>query len=200
MNPLFIVLEGPDGAGKSTQLSLLSRYLREKGVEHLVTKEPGGTALGRTLRGILLDPSSSILPLGELFLLLADRHQHVEEVVRPALERGEWVLCSRYTLSSLAYQGRGRGLPLDLVRELNGIATGGLEPDYTFLLDLPPEVALRRTVFRDRFEGEGISFLRNVREAYLELIKEVRNGYVIDATLPPEEVCREILRHLPLPE
>ncbi len=198
MRSLFIVLEGPDAAGKSTQLRLLSAELSARGIPVVVTKEPGGTELGKHLRRLLLDPRRRIEPLAELFLLLADRHQHVEELIKPALAAGKTVISSRYTLSSLAYQGRGRGLSMDLVRRLNELATGGLQPDYTFLLDLPPEVARERTADRDRFEAEGMDFYSRVREAYLELIREVPNGHVIDATLPPEEVKRRILERLPL--
>ncbi len=198
MRPLFIVLEGPDASGKSTQLERLSAELSRRGIPVITTKEPGGTDLGKRLRELLLDPRRRIEPLAELFLLLADRHQHVRELIRPALEAGKTVISSRYTLSSLAYQGRGRGLPLELVRRLNDLATEGLRPDYTFLLDLPPEVALARTGDRDRFEAEGLSFYIRVREAYLELIRKEPNGYVIDATLPPAEVTRRILERLPL--
>lgn len=198
MKPLFIVLEGPNAAGKSTQLELLSAELSRRGIPVITTKEPGGTELGRRLREILLDPRRRIEPLAELFLLLADRHQHVRELIKPALEAGKTVISSRYTLSSLAYQGRGRGLPLEVVRHLNELATEGVRPDYTFLLDLPPEVAFARTGDRDRFEAEGLSFYRRVREAYIELIRQEPNGYVIDATLPPEEVTRRILERLPL--
>ncbi len=140
MRPLFIVLEGPDASGKSTQLKRLSAELSRRGIPVITTKEPGGTDLGKRLREILLDPRRRIEPLAELFLLLADRHQHVRELIKPALEAGKTVISSRYTLSSLAYQGGGRGLPLELVRRLNDLATEGLRPDYTFLLDLPPEV------------------------------------------------------------
>ncbi|NOX44987.1 MAG: dTMP kinase [Caldiserica bacterium] len=198
MRPLFIVLEGPDAAGKSTQLELLAAELSRRGIDVVTTREPGGTDLGRALRGILLDPRRRIEPLAELFLLLADRRQHVEELIKPALAEGKWVISSRYTLSSLAYQGYGRGIPMETVRRLNEIATGGLSPDYTFLLDVPPEVALERAGETDRFEAEGLAFRARVREAYLQLIKSVPNGYVIDATRPPEEVCRRILAHLPL--
>ncbi|MBC7221513.1 dTMP kinase [Candidatus Bipolaricaulota bacterium] len=198
MRPLFIVLEGPDASGKSTQLRLLSQALSARGIPVLTTREPGGTPLGQRLREILLDPKSRMRPLTELLLMVADRHEHVEEVIKPALAKGQWVLCSRYTLSSLAYQGRGRGLPLELIHELNKLATGGLEPDYVFLLDLPPQVALERTPLRDRFEGEGLSFFTQVRLAYLEFIRSVPRGYVIDGTLPPSQVTAEILARLPL--
>ncbi|HAF70747.1 MAG: Thymidylate kinase [Acetothermia bacterium 64_32] len=199
MGPLFVVLEGPDASGKSTQLGLISERLSSLGIPHLTTREPGGTTLGRELRRMLLDPRRSMRPLTELFLMLADRHEHVETVIKPALRGGRWVICSRYGLSTLAYQGYGRGMDLGMVRELNRIATGGLEPDYVFLLDLPPQVAYERTRGRDRFEGEGLTFFTQVRAAYLGLIRSVPRGYVIDATKSPEEVCSDILAHLPLP-
>lgn len=199
MSPLFVVLEGPDASGKSTQLRLLSQELSRRGVPHITTREPGGTPLGQELRRILLDPGREIRPLTELLLMVADRHEHVEGVVRPALRAGRWVLCSRYTLSTLAYQGYGRGVDLKLLNQLNQLATGGLEPDYVFLLDLPPQVAYQRTRIRDRFEGEGLAFFTQVRAAYLELIRSIPKGYVIDATAPPERVCQEILARLPLP-
>lgn len=198
MKPLFIVLEGPDASGKSTQLRLLSQALSSRGIPVVATREPGGTPVGQKLREILLHPESRMRPLTELFLLVADRHEHVEEVIKPALAQGKWVLCSRYTLSSLAYQGRGRGLPLELIHKLNDLATGGLQPDYVFLLDLPPQVALDRTPRPDRFEGEGLGFFTQVRLAYLEFIRTVPRGYVIDATLPPHQVTAEILARLPL--
>jgi len=199
VSPLFVVLEGPDASGKSTQLRLLSQELSRRGVPHVTTREPGGTPLGQELRRILLDPGREIRPLTELLLMVADRHEHVEGVVRPALRAGRWVLCSRYTLSTLAYQGYGRGVDLKLLNQLNQLATGGLEPDYVFLLDLPPQVAYQRTRIRDRFEGEGLAFFTQVRAAYLELIRSIPKGYVIDATAPPERVCQEILARLPLP-
>ena len=199
VKPLFVVLEGPDASGKSTQLRLLAEQLAARNIPHLTTREPGGTPLGQELRGLLLDPHRDIRPLTELFLMVADRHEHVERVIRPALAEGKWVLCSRYTLSTMAYQGHGRGVDLELLRQLNELATGGLEPDYVFLLDLPPQVAYQRTRVQDRFEGEGLEFFTQVRAAYLELIRSVPRGYVIDATSPPEQVCREILARLPLP-
>ncbi|HEC62854.1 MAG TPA: dTMP kinase [Candidatus Acetothermia bacterium] len=196
--PLFVVLEGPDASGKSTQLRLLSEELSRRNIPHITTREPGSTRVGRALRQLLLDPEQKIRPFTELLLMVADRHEHVEEVIRPALAAGKWVLCSRYTMSSLAYQGHGRGLDLNLIRELNRLATGGLEPDYVFLLDLPPQVAYQRTQMRDRFEGEGLTFFTQVRAGYLELIRNLPRGYLVDATASPEQVCREILARLPL--
>ncbi|HNR24459.1 MAG TPA: dTMP kinase [Candidatus Bipolaricaulis anaerobius] len=199
MKPLFVVLEGPDASGKSTQLRLVADALAAKGVPALTTREPGGTPLGEHLRDLVLSPNSAMNPLTELLLIIGARHEHVEKVIRPALGEGKWVLCSRYTLSSLAYQGWGRGLDLDLIRHLNQLATGGLEPDYVFLLDLPPGVAYERTRERDRFEGEGLEFFTRVRVGYLELIRSVPRAYVIDATLSQQRVLGEILAHLPLP-
>lgn len=206
MKGLFVVLEGLDAAGKSTQLELVSRALREHGIPVVTTREPGGTPLGEALRKLLLEPGRSMRPLTELLLMVADRHEHVEEVIRPALRKGFWVLCSRYVLSSLTYQGYGRNLPLSLVRQLNELGTGGLAPDHTFLLDLAPKTAYARARERgacpswDRLEEEGVAFLARVRAAYLELIREVPGeAHVIPAGLPPEEVAREILAHLPLP-
>ncbi|HEU68199.1 MAG TPA: dTMP kinase [Candidatus Acetothermia bacterium] len=199
MKPLFIVLEGPDASGKSTQVRLLADALSARGIPILATREPGGTPLGERLRELVLSSDSPMNPLTELLLIIAARHEHVEQVVRPALKEGKWVLCSRYTLSSLAYQGWGRGLDLDLIRRLNQLATGGLEPDYVFLLDLPPTVAYERTRERDRFEGEGLEFFTRVRVGYLALIRSVPRAHVIDGTLPQERVLREILGHLPVP-
>ncbi len=199
MKPLFVVLEGPDASGKSTQLRLLADALEKRGIRVVATREPGGTPLGEHLRDLVLAPGSSMAPLTELFLILGARHEHVERVIRPALLDGKWVLSSRYTLSSLAYQGWGRGLDLDLIRRLNHLATGGLEPDYVFLLDLPPAVAYERTRERDRLEGEGLEFFTRVRVGYLELIRSVPRAHVIDGTLPQERVLGEILGRLPLP-
>lgn len=199
MKPLFVVLEGPDASGKSTQLRLLAEALTARGIPHLATREPGGTPLGERIRDLVLSPGSAMEPLTELLLIEAARHEHVERVIRPALERGTWVVCSRYTLSSLAYQGRGRRLDLGLVRQLNALATGGLEPDHVFLLDLPPAVAYARSRERDRFEGEGLEFFTRVRVGYLELVRSLPRARVIDGTQPPERVLGEILSHLPLP-
>ncbi|MFO8034301.1 MAG: dTMP kinase [Candidatus Bipolaricaulota bacterium] len=196
---MFIVLEGPDASGKSTQLELLAHALAERGISPVTTREPGDTDTGAALRRLLLSPCSKLRPLTELLLMVADRHEHVEEVIRPALAQGRWVICSRYALSSVVYQGIARGLGAELAHELNRHATGGLESDHTFLLDLPPEIAYERTGRRDRFEEEGLAFFAKVREAYLTLLETQPGAHVIDATLPPEQVCQNILARLPLP-
>jgi len=192
---LFIVFEGVEGSGKTLQLKLLARYLRKRGIEPLVTREPGGTRLGEGIRRLLLedgDPS----PEAELFLYLADRAQHVKEVIRPALRKGRMVLCDRYYPSTLAYQGYGRGLDLAFVEGANDRATGGLKPHLVVLLDLPVEVALRRIRkrFLDRMEQEAFSFHEKVRRGFLAQARgEPGLFLVIDGTRRPEEVFQEVL-------
>ena len=205
---MLIAIEGPDGSGKTTQVKLLAEHLRKQGYDVLVVEEPGTTALGRSIRAILLDSPDSqpqaleIEPLAELFLYEASRAQLVREVLRPALAAGKVVIADRYALSSLAYQGYGRGLPLELVRKLNELATDGLEPDLIFLLDLPPEEGLRRKaarrgreegVRRDRLESAALDFHRRVRRGYLELIKDHPRGYLLDGRMSPEELHQRIV-------
>lgn len=178
MNPTtgrFIVLEGIDGSGKSTQINLLRDWLPTSGLmpdgaQLVVTREPGGTALGCELRRLLLEERGELTPVlrAELLLMMADRAQHVEQVIRPALERGDWVLSDRFTGSTVAYQGYGRGVPLDLIRQLQDVATGGLRPDLVLWLDLPADVALKRLAASkvDRMDQEGKEFLERVAEGY----------------------------------
>ena len=170
---MFITFEGIEGSGKSTQL----RRLAERIPDAVLTKEPGGTPLADRIRAILLDSSSHLDPVAELFLFAASRRQHVIEIIRPALERGATVLCDRFTDSTLAYQGFGRLINLDQLRALNSWATDSLTPDLTFLFDLPEEVGLSRARSRNaeavqdegRFEAEEMRFHRRVREGYLAL-------------------------------
>ncbi|MHB9026059.1 MAG: dTMP kinase [Armatimonadota bacterium] len=163
----FLVLEGVDGSGKSTQARLLAEWLQGQGRPTVLTYEPGGTALGEQLRAILLSSSVACAPRAELLMMLAARAQHVSEVIRPALQEGKVVISDRFSLSSLAYQGFGRGIPLDEIREADAVARGGLEPDRTLLLDLSLDDALARIGERqDRFEGEGRAFLQRIVEGY----------------------------------
>ena len=161
--PPFIAFEGVEGCGKSTQIELLARALSEKKQPYIISREPGGTPLGEALRELLLSPASTgIDGLTELFLLEASRRSHMQEVIRPALERGVVVICDRYADSSVAYQGGGRELGVELVTELNRRATDGLMPDITILLDLDPKTGLirvgRRQRPEDRMELEALEF------------------------------------------
>jgi dTMP kinase len=171
MRGLFITLEGIDGSGKSTQACLLAGWLRQAGHCVRLTREPGGTETGEAIREMVLSADRSISPEAELFLYLADRAVHVAEVVSPALDQGSTVLCERYTDSTLAYQGYGRGLDIDLLRRLNAMATGGLAPDLTLVLDLPPEQARLDADRLDRLESEGRSFTQRVAEGFRALAR-----------------------------
>ena len=171
----FITIEGPEGAGKTTQAARLEAYLQGSGTPTIRTREPGGTVLGERIRVLLLDPAAQerpVDPLADAFLFNAARRQLVEEVIRPALADGTSVVCARFADSTLAYQGYGSGLPLDELRALQAVATGGLEPDLTLLLDLPPEIGLRRKAPDDqtRFElAFDLEFHRRVREGFLAI-------------------------------
>jgi len=170
---LFLVVEGIEGAGKSTQAGLLAEWLREGEMPLTVAREPGGTRVGEAIRSLLLATGSEMPPETELLLLLAARAAFIREVVRPALERGEVMISDRFELSTLAYQGYGRGLDLDRIRELNHFATDGLAPHLTIVLELPLEEGRRRQYLagkgRDRFEGEADGFLERVEAGYREL-------------------------------
>lgn len=201
----FVSFEGIEGSGKSTQLRRLAAVLASEQREVVVTKEPGGTPLSDRIRAILLDPHETKMdPMTEMFLLAAARRQHVAEVVRPALERGAYVLCDRFTDATLAYQGFGRLLSLDLLRELNDLATDGLYPDVTFIFDLPETVGVLRARARNeesaalqsesRIDGEEMVFHRRVREGYLALATGDRRRYqVIDANGSIDEVATRTL-------
>lgn len=196
---LFLVLEGPEGSGKSTQARLLGEWLTDAGIAHVVTREPGGTAVGEATRRILLE-SEMVPARAELLLMLAARAVFVEQVVRPALERGEVVVADRYALSTLAYQAYGRGLPLDEVRAMNRFATGGLEPDLTLVLDVPTEIGERRRERAgrrpDRIERAGAEFHRRVREAYRLLSTSESGVECLDGTGSVAAVHEEILSRL----
>ena len=201
----FISFEGGDGTGKSTQVKRLADYLSRRGRAPVCTREPGGTDLGKLIRKVLLEVGGRrIFPQTELFLYLADRAQHVEEVIQPALAGGRIVLCDRFTDSTLAYQGYGRGVDLDRLREMNRIASCGIAPDLTILLDCPVGLGLARTARRsagrraaesreDRFEREQAEFHDRVRRGFLELAAaEPARIRVLDAARPIEEVQEKI--------
>jgi dTMP kinase len=199
---VFITFEGIEGSGKSTQLQRLAASLRERGRTVVATKEPGGTAIADRIRALLLDSKNVIDPIAEVLLFAASRRQHTVEVIRPASERGEIVLCDRYADSTLAYQGFGRLLNLDQLRTLNRWATGDLDPDLTLLFDLPEEVGLSRAVRRNsnaagdegRFEAEDLRFHRRVREGYRTLaVEEPSRFAVVDANGPIEDVLERTL-------
>ncbi|MFH1144446.1 MAG: dTMP kinase [Candidatus Eisenbacteria bacterium] len=198
MSP-FIVFEGIEGCGKSTQIDLLATYLRGLKRACLITREPGGTPLGESLRELLLRWEGTGLDgLAELFLLEASRRVHVEQLILPALAGGTVVLSDRFSDSSVAYQGGGRGVDLDLIRRLNHAATGGLRADLTILLDLPAEAGLRRVERRDRaedrLEREVLAFHERVREAYLDIARQGAPGFrVVDASQSREEIFTQIL-------
>lgn len=194
---MFITFEGPEGSGKTTQVRRVGDTLRATGVDCIVTKEPGGTPLADQIRAILLHSENSMDRLTELLLYAASRRQHVVEVIRPALNRGELVLCDRFTDATLAYQGFGRLLDLDRLRGLNDWVTDSLVPDLTLLFDIEEEAGLRRARSRNaaatkdegRFEAEDVRFHRRVREGYLALATaEPQRFAIIDASGSIEEV------------
>jgi dTMP kinase len=194
---MLIVIEGIEGSGKSTLLSALAERLRGEGHAVVVTREPGGTPVGDAVRAIFLNRSIAIAPLTEALLVNAARAQHVLDVIRPALGAGRIVICDRFTDSTLAYQGYGRGLDGETLQALCSVATGGLKPDLTLLLDAPVRVArarlLQRSAIADRIENEGDGFHERVRQGFLEIARASSRHRVIDATLPPERVLQEAL-------
>lgn len=193
---LFITLEGSEGCGKSTQARALWQRLVRRGVPALLTHEPGGTALGNRLRYVLKRRlQDKISPLSELFLFAACRAQIVDEVIRPGLEQGKVVICDRFSDSTMAYQGYGRGLNLETIEEINGLATGDVKPHLTILLDIPANTGLSRKTSpsKDRFEAEEIAFHRKVRDGYLEMAAaEPERWLIVDGTLSRAEIGKII--------
>jgi len=180
----LITFEGVEGSGKTTQMMRLARWLRRHGRKVELTREPDGTRLGVAVRGLFRRPGIQPKPLVEVFLFMAARQQHVTEKIRPWLDRGRVVLCDRYADATVAYQGYGRGVDLDLIRELNARATSGVMPDLTLLFDLDPAVGLRR---------EKLAFHRRVRDGYLEILRaEPKRLRSIRAARPPDVVEAEV--------
>lgn len=202
---MFITLEGVEGSGKTTQSALVAEVLRAAGRAVSVTHEPGGTRAGEAIRAIFLDAAIKLEVAAELLLVLADRAQHVREKLRPALQAGEIVISDRYSDSTAAYQGYGRGFDLKLLEDLNQLASDGMRPDLTFVLDCPAEIGLERSRARrgsgadrpDRFEGEHIEFHRRVRDGFLAIARaEPGRVIVVDATAPRAVVTARVVAEI----
>ncbi len=192
---LFITFEGADGCGKTTQMKLLAEYLEQKGIDVVLTREPGGKGLGEKVREILLNYEGPVSDRCESFLFLADRAQNIDIIVKPAVEEGKIVLCDRHIDSTVAYQGYGRGLDIKRINMLNDIATNGQKPDLTFVFDIDVETSMQRIgKEKDRMESAGIDFHNRVRQGYLELAKqEPQRIKVLDATKSINEIRQEVI-------
>jgi dTMP kinase len=199
---IFITFEGIEGCGKTTQARLLHKYLKKRYKTVVLTREPGAAGIGVQIRKILLDPrNSKLVPLAELFLYLADRSQHMRELIKPTLASNGIVICDRHADASVAYQGVGRNIGFDRTEELNSIATGETRPTLTFLLDVPPRAGLKRILGRkripDRMESEKIAFYNRVRKGYLRLAKKEKQRIVVlNGLLPKEKIHEEIVREV----
>jgi dTMP kinase len=198
----FVSFEGIEGCGKTTQIALLSEYLKKRDIPHTITREPGGTAVGEGIRKILLNSETiHLTTASELLLFYASRSQNIQEKIKPALERNEMVICDRYYHASMAYQGYGRGIPHDFIQKLTDLVCRPYRPDVTLLLDIEPEVGLARARARNhvrpenegRFEAEDLEFYNKVRDGYLELASEDERIQLIYADRPIEAVHRHIL-------
>ena len=194
---LFITVEGADGCGKTTQLNLIAQYLRDMGADVLLTREPGGAQLGLELREILLHYDGFVSSKCESFLFFADRAQHVDTVIKPAIQQGKIVVCDRYTDSTVAYQGYGKGVDISQIQYLNNLATDSLLPDLTIVFDVDSEIAQQRVgAQKDRLESEGIDFHARVRNGYLQIAKsEPLRVKVVDAN-PPVDVVFESVKSI----
>ena len=203
---LFITFEGVEGAGKTTLIQKLVQYFTEKKQDIFLTREPGGSELGKKLRAIILNAEEKIYPSAELFLFLADRAQHVEDCIKPALQAGKIVLCDRFIDSTIAYQGFGRGMDIKQLSLLNKLATNSLEPDLTLLLDLPPEIGLKRaktrnieqnlTIDEGRFEAEALQFHQKIRYGFLSLAKQEKRFFIINAEQDAEQVFHTVIQYI----
>lgn len=200
-NGLFITVEGTDGSGKTTQIKLMEQYLRNKGHEVILSREPGGTRISEMIRDLILDPQNKdIDPLTEMILYAASRAQHVSQVIRPAIESGKFVICDRFVDSSYAYQGCGRGVDLKTVADVNRVAVDGVVPDITFFLDLDPRIAIERRIKStgaDRIEQEKMDFHIRVYEGYKKMaILYPDRIKTIDASKAIEEISSQMNSYL----
>jgi len=202
MNAKFISIEGIEGAGKSTQLAFIQRYLSDNGKPLIVTREPGGTPLGEEIRSLLLTPTDTGMAVDtELLLMFSARAEHVARVIKPALEQGEWVISDRFTDATFAYQGGGRGISQQRISELANWTLKGLKPDLTLLFDLPVEVGQQRVLSRnqgvDRFEQEKLDFFQKIRACYLERAKQEPNRIkVIDSSQSIADIQSQLVKIL----
>lgn len=201
MGGLFITLEGPDGSGKSTIIQLLGEYLQEKNIDFITTREPGGTPIGEEIREIILDTKNTNMgPETEALLYAASRGQHIHEKIIPALKEGKVVLCDRFVLSSLAYQGVGRGLGIEKVKAINDFALKNIYPDLILFFHIDPEVTLQRKTKEsggDRLEKEGNIFHKRVYNGYMELLEMYpKNIKIIDANKSIEEVLEQSIKEI----
>jgi len=200
----FVTVEGIEGVGKSTQIARISHALSERGIEHVVTREPGGTPLAERIRALVLDAGQEVpTATAELLLMFAARSQHLEQLIEPSLTAGRWVLCDRFTDATYAYQGGGRGLSPERIAQLENLVQGSRRPDRTVLLDAPVALSLARagkrneTAGSDRFEAERVEFFERVRRAYLaRAAADPHRIRVVDAALPAAQVSARILELL----
>lgn len=192
---LFITFEGADGCGKTTQLMLLAKYLKSKGRDVIVTREPGARGLGEKIREILLNYDGEVSSQAEAFLFLADRAQHIDVIINPAVKNGKIVLCDRHTDSTIAYQGYGRGLDIDRIKMLNNLATGDRRPDLTFVFDIDVETSMKRVGNeKDRMESAGVEFFNRVRNGYHKISElEPERVKVLDASKSIEDIHKEVV-------
>ncbi|ANG62670.1 dTMP kinase [Marinobacterium aestuarii] len=201
MRGRFITVEGTEGAGKSSNIEFIRSELDARGIDVVLSREPGGTPLAEEIRTLLLSPRDErVCEDAELLLMFAARAQHIAALIKPALARGSWVLCDRFTDATFAYQGGGRGVDVQRIRTLESLVQGALRPDCTFLLDLPVELGLERARKRsmpDRFEQEKQAFFERVRASYLQRVEaEPERFAVINAALEMEQVRQQLLPHL----
>lgn len=197
MNGKFITIEGGEGVGKSSNIAFILSYLKDKNIEVVSTREPGGTIISEKIRDLLLDANNkSMVSDAELLLMFAARAQHLEELIKPSLAQDKWVLCDRFTDATYAYQGGGRGIPMQRIAELESWVQGELRPDLTILLDVSIEIGMKRASERsepDRIEQEKNNFFESVRQAYLQMAKDSPQRYrVIDASQALENVQKDI--------
>lgn len=202
MSGKFITLEGTEGAGKSTNLAFIQDWLSEQGVDHIVTREPGGTEISEAIREVLLNKDYTAMQSEtELLLMFAARAQHLKEKILPAMEQGKWVVSDRFTDATYAYQGAARGISYERIAEIENWVQQGFQPDTTFIFDLPVEVGMARVASRggetDRFEQEKQTFFEKVREAYLNRAEKAPQRYsVLDASQPLDQVQADIVQRL----